>query len=80
MFSGTFSKTKFPNDEKMRKIMKESMDKYIRGLDEKYKTPLKINTEIKIENTNVLLTTGLVSFIIFGLGVYQFYKGVFIKR
>ena len=79
MFSGAFCKNKFSNNEKMRKIMKESMDKYNRGLDEKYKIPLKINTDIKIENANVSIIS-LFPFIIFGLGVYQFYKGVFIKR
>jgi len=79
MFSGIFNNKRYPNDEKMRKIMKESMDKYIRGLDEKYKIPLKINTDKQNTNTTVSIIS-LFPFIIFGLGFYQFYKGVFIKR
>lgn len=43
MFSGIFNKKRFPNDEKMQKIMKESMDKYNRSLNERYKI-YKIST------------------------------------
>jgi hypothetical protein len=79
MFSTTFNKKKFPNDEKIRKIMKDSMDKYIRGLDEKYKTPIKNNFDKK-DNSNVASLISFVPFIIFGLGFYQLYKGFFIKQ
>jgi hypothetical protein len=63
----------------MKKLMKESIDKYIQSLDKKYKTPLKINTDIKIENENVSSIINLFPFIIFGWGVYQLSKGVFIN-
>ena len=42
MFSSIFYQNRFSNSEKMRKIMKESMDKYIQSLDEKYKTSFPI--------------------------------------
>lgn len=81
MFSSIFyqNKIKFPNEDKMKKLMKESIDKYIQSLDKKYKTPLKINTDIKIESENVSSIINLFPFIIFGWGVYQLSKGVFIN-
>ena len=79
MFSSIFYKKTFPNHEKMRKIMKESMDKYIRSLDEKHNNPKKINFDEK-NNTSLASPTIFFPFIIFGLGVYHFYKGFFIKQ
>jgi hypothetical protein len=81
MFSSIFYKRTFSNDEKMRKIMKDSMGKYIRSLDEKCKNPIKINLNEE-NNSNVLSLTSFTPFIIFGIGVgfYQLYKGFFIKQ
>jgi hypothetical protein len=74
MFSSIFYKNKFPNDEKMKKIMKESMDKYIHSLDEKYKNSQKTNSNEQ-NNTNAASLINFFPFIIFGLGVYHLYKG-----
>jgi hypothetical protein len=56
MFSSIFYQNKYPHSEKMKKIMKESMDKYIRSLDEKYKRtqtlPLVKNGILNVNNTN----------------------------
>jgi len=61
--------------------MKDSMDKYIRTLDEKYNSPIKNN--LNEENkSNLVSLINFAPFIIFGVGVgfYQLYKGFFIKQ
>lgn len=83
MFSSIFYKRTFPNDEKIRKIMKESMDKYIRSLDYKYKSLPLIKYDFNTEKNNNARPANMISFlpfIIFGWGVYQLSKGIFIKR
>jgi hypothetical protein len=56
MFSSVFYQNKFQNSEKMKKIVKESMDKYIRSLEEKYKRsqtlPLIKNGILNINDNN----------------------------
>jgi len=59
--------------------MKESMDKYIRSLEEKYKNTIKINFEEK-NNTSLASPLIFFPFIIFSLGVYELYKGFLIKQ
>ena len=85
MFSSIFYKNKFPNSEKMRKIMKESTDKYIRKLDEQYKKPIIVikygdNEENK---SNIVDPAKIYYFfpaLIFGFGVYQLSKFLFSKH
>jgi hypothetical protein len=104
MFSGIFNKKRFPYDEKIQKIMKESMDKYNRTLNERYKIspayplgiPFIINKDasynallkcedlkIKTDEENTNITESLISifpFVLFGIGIYQLCKGLFIKQ
>ena len=83
MFSGIFyhKRLKFPNEEKMTKLMKESICK----LDEKYKNPLKKNTNKGIEinkydNYKTVSIIGILPFIFFGWGFYQLSKTAFFKQ
>uniref|UniRef100_A0A6C0HDD5 Uncharacterized protein n=1 Tax=viral metagenome TaxID=1070528 RepID=A0A6C0HDD5_9ZZZZ len=83
MFSSIFyqNKIKFPNEDKMKKLMKESMKKFIGTLDEKYKKPLenhKLNFEMN-NNRSDAIRIKFFPLIIFGVGFYQLCKGLFSK-
>jgi hypothetical protein len=69
----------------MRKIMKESIDKYIHKVEEKYKYlyPVIKNRYCNNANTTTISTTigttisTFLPFVIFGLNFYQLSKGIF---
>ena len=90
MFSSRFNQNKYySNSEKMRKIAKESMDKYIRSLDEKYKKHQQVSLikkcnctctcNNKKDDSKVATMIGILPFVIFGWGVYQLSKNIFYK-
>jgi hypothetical protein len=79
-------KIRFPNQEKMKKIMKESIDRSIHKFTEKYKNintkiETKIETKInKYENHNSRHMITILPFIVFGWGFYHLSKSVFTKH
>jgi hypothetical protein len=81
MFSSIFYQNKYPNSVAMRKIMKDSIDKYIHKVEEKYKYlyPLIKNRYCNNANTTTIGTTisTFLPFFIFGLNFYQSSKGIF---
>jgi len=75
----------FPNDEKVKKIMKESIDKTIRKLNEKNKKYKNINTKIetkinKYNNCKTVYMITILPFIVFGWGFYHLSKSIFAKH
>jgi hypothetical protein len=86
MFSSIFYKNKFSNSEKMRKIVKESMDKYIRKLNEQYKKPtilVKYEDYEEANKSNIVVPAKIFDFfpvLILGFGVYQLSKFLFSKH
>ena len=81
MFSSTICRKQYPNSATMRKIMKESIDKYIHKVEEKYKNlyPVIKNSYCNNANAATIGTTidRFLPFVIFGLGFYQLSKDVF---
>ena len=89
MFSSTICRKQYPNSATMRKIMKESIDKYIHKVEEKYKNLYPViknsycnNANITTISANISTTIGttidrFLPFVIFGLGFYKLSKNIF---
>ena len=82
MFSSTiYQKQYCPNSATMRKIMKESIDKYIHKIEEKYKIFYPVIKISYYNNANAATISATIytflPFVIFGLGFYQLSKDVF---
>lgn len=81
MFSSTICRKQYPNSATMRKIMKESIDKYIHKVEEKYKNLYPVIKNSYCNNANAANISATIyrflPFVIFGLGFYQLSKGVF---
>jgi len=75
----------FPNDEKVKKIMKESIDKTIRKLNEKNKKYKNIDSKIetninKYNNCKTVYVITILPFIVFGWRVYHLSKSEIFKH
>ncbi len=85
MFSSTIYRKQYPNSATMRKIMKESINKYIHKIEEKYKNlyPVIKNSYCNNANAANISTTidtiigRFLPFVIFGLGFYKLSKNIF---
>ena len=81
MFSSTIYRKQYPNSATMRKIMKESINKYIHKVEEKYKNlyPVIKNSCCNNANAANISTTidRFLKFFIFGFGFYKLSKNIF---